>query len=66
MPIFCDWCGLLNHNERDCKLWVHSRGTLKKEDQQYGVLMKASLERPQQRPDVAPPPQHNCVAMPTL
>ena len=46
MPIFCDWCGLLNHNERDCKLWVHSRGTLKKEDQQYGVLMKASLERP--------------------
>ena len=36
MPIFCYWCKLLNHDERDCKLWVHSKGTLQKEDQQYG------------------------------
>ena len=34
MPIFCYWCGLLNHDEWDCKLWVRSKGTLKKEDQQ--------------------------------
>ena len=54
MPIFCYWCGLLNHDEKDYKLWVCSKGTLRKEDQQYGVWLKASQERPQQCPDVAP------------
>ena len=33
MPIFCYWCGLLKHDERDCKRWVCSKGTLKKEGQ---------------------------------
>ena len=53
MPIFWYWCGLLNHDEKDCKLWIRSKGTFRKEDQQYGVWLKASLERPQQRPNVA-------------
>ena len=44
MLIFCYWCGLLNHDERDYKLWVHSKGTLRKEDQQYGVWLKANLK----------------------
>lgn len=25
MPIFCYWCGILNHDEKDCKLWIHSK-----------------------------------------
>lgn len=40
MPIFCYWCGVLNHDEKDCKIWVRSRGTLKKEEQQYGAWMR--------------------------
>lgn len=36
LPIFCYWCGMLNHDERDCKLWLNGNGTLRKEDQQYG------------------------------
>ena len=45
MPIFCYWCRLLNHDERDCKLWVCSKGTLQKEDQQYGVWLKTKIGR---------------------
>uniref|UniRef100_A0A7N2MKR5 DUF4283 domain-containing protein n=1 Tax=Quercus lobata TaxID=97700 RepID=A0A7N2MKR5_QUELO len=45
---------LLSHDERDCKLWVRSKGTLQKEDQQYGVWLKANLERPQQHSVIAP------------
>lgn len=41
-PIFCYWSGKLNHNERDCKLWLNSKGTLRKEDQQYGAWLWAT------------------------
>ena len=47
MPIFCYWCGLLNHDEKDCKLWIHSKGTLRKDEQQYGAWLRASTERNQ-------------------
>ena len=45
MPIFCYWCGLLNHDEKDCKLWICSKGTLRKDEQQYGAWLRASTER---------------------
>jgi len=32
----------LNHDERDCKLWLNSKGTLRKEDQQYGAWLRAT------------------------
>ncbi|KAK7834205.1 hypothetical protein CFP56_024849 [Quercus suber] len=32
MPIFCYWCGLLNHDEKDYKAWLDSDGTLNKDD----------------------------------
>ena len=28
MPIFCNWCGIMNHDDKNCKLWVGSLGTL--------------------------------------
>ena len=28
LPIFCYWCVVLNHDERDCKLWLNSNGPL--------------------------------------
>ncbi|KAK7840977.1 hypothetical protein CFP56_016020 [Quercus suber] len=42
------------------------QGNLRKEDQQYRVWLKASLERSQQRPNIAPStPDHRATTMPT-
>ena len=66
MPIFCYWCGLLNHNEKDCKTWLDSDGTLNKDDQQYSLWLWANTSNIQQ-PQVVisktshtplPPPNH--------
>ncbi|KAK7858174.1 uncharacterized protein CFP56_013819 [Quercus suber] len=45
LPIFCYWCGLLNHDEKDCSLWLRSKRSLRKEEQQYGGWMRATMER---------------------
>ncbi|KAK7830730.1 hypothetical protein CFP56_027998 [Quercus suber] len=50
LPIFCYWCGTLNHDEKDCKLWTDSGGTLSKDEQQYGAWLRAAtgnLQQPQ-------------------
>ena len=44
MPIFCYWCGVMNHDENDCRMWASSQGTLKKEDYQYGAWLWATIE----------------------
>ena len=44
MPIFCYWCGVTNHDEKDCRMCISSQGTLKKEDQQYGAWLWATIE----------------------
>ena len=33
MQIFFYWCGNFNHEERDCKLLLNGKATLRKEDQ---------------------------------
>ena len=43
---FCYWCGRVNHNERDCEVWLRGKGNLKKEDQQYGDWRRAEQVRP--------------------
>lgn len=47
LPIFCYCCGKLNHDDKDCVLWISSKGSLRKEDQGYGVWLRASIEKPQ-------------------
>ena len=50
LPIFCYWCGKLNHDEKECGIWLRSRGTVQAHDQQYGAWLRAKLEnlqRPQ-------------------
>ncbi|XP_023897384.1 uncharacterized protein At4g02000-like [Quercus suber] len=31
LPNFCFWCGRLNHSDKECELWMESKGTLKPE-----------------------------------
>ena len=50
LPIFCYWCGKVDHDERDCIQWIQSKETLRSEDKQFGAWMRASpdrLQRPQ-------------------
>ena len=42
---FCYWCGLITHGEKDCDLWLKSRGSLLPEDQQYGTWLRGEPER---------------------
>ncbi|KAL4600535.1 hypothetical protein ACB092_11G205800 [Castanea dentata] len=44
------WCGKLNHDEKDCGIWLRSQESLQPHDQQYGAWLKAKpnkLQRPQ-------------------
>ena len=43
LPNICYWCGSVAHDDKDCSLWLRSKGTLKTEDQQFGPWMRAPL-----------------------
>ncbi|KAL0012144.1 hypothetical protein SO802_007252 [Lithocarpus litseifolius] len=45
LPIFCYWCGKLNHDDKDCGMWLRSKGSLQAHDQQYGSWLRASPEK---------------------
>lgn len=58
LSVFCNWCGLLNRDEKDCKLWFDSGGMLNTEDQQYGSWLRAptnNLHQPQVVTSMAKP-----------
>lgn len=42
LPNICYWCGRLDHNDRDCELWVKSIGTLTTENQACGPCIRES------------------------
>lgn len=46
LPNLCYWCGLLTHSDKDCYLWVQSRGGLTESDQQYGGWLRAPSANP--------------------
>lgn len=33
LPNLCNWCGLLMHDDKECDVWLNSKGTLSVEDQ---------------------------------
>ena len=41
MPNLCYWCGCLNHNDKDCSIWINSKGTLCDESKQFGPSLQA-------------------------
>ncbi len=52
LPNFCYWCGRLTHAEKDCDLWLRSKGTLRRESQQYGAWLRAPMDKPMRRVEV--------------
>ena len=36
LPNLCYWCGCLNHDDRECGLWIESKGTLPLSATQFG------------------------------
>ena len=41
LPIFCHWCGVLNHDYKECDLWLQSKGELRTDSQEYGSWLRA-------------------------
>lgn len=42
LPNLCYWCGWLNHDDKNCELWIQSKDTLKIEDQQFKSKLRAT------------------------
>nr|POE53751.1 hypothetical protein CFP56_23291 [Quercus suber] len=42
---FCYWCGCVTYSERDCEKWLGSKGSLRKEELEYGEWMRAETIR---------------------
>ena len=41
LPNICYWCGCLDHGDKDCDIWIQSRGTLQVSSQQFGAWLRA-------------------------
>ncbi len=66
LPTFCYWCGMISHGDRDCEVWLKSRGTLSSESQQYGPWMRGEVIRSFRRmgDDFRGPPPFNHMPAP--
>lgn len=43
LPSLCYWCGQLSHDDKDCTLWLQSKGSLTVKDRQFGPWIRAAL-----------------------
>ena len=42
LPNLCLWCGRLTHNDKNCELWIESKGILSPDQQQFSSSLKAA------------------------
>jgi len=42
LPNFCYWCGRLTHDDKNCDIWIQSKGTLKVENQQFNSSLRVA------------------------
>lgn len=42
LPNLCYWFGCLDHDDRECGLWIERKGTLPLSAKQFGPFMRAS------------------------
>ena len=55
LPNICYWCGRLDHNDRDCDIWLDSEGSLAESQKQFGPYLRAPPFSPVRRTVVAVP-----------
>ena len=41
LPNLCYWCGMLTHNNKDCEVWLKSKGSLSVDRQQFVPRLRA-------------------------
>ena len=41
LPNMCYWCGMLTHDDKDCEVWLKSKGSLSLDKQQFGPWLRA-------------------------
>ena len=42
LPNICYWCGRLDHDDKNCELWIQSKGTLSTDSRQFGAHLRAA------------------------
>ena len=42
LPNFCYWCGMVCHDDKDCDIWLSSKGLLPLESQEFRAWMRAT------------------------
>ena len=42
LPNICYWCGCFDHDDKDCKIWPNSEGSLSQEQRQFSPSLKAA------------------------
>ena len=52
LPNICYWCGRLDHDDKDCALWINSKGSLSSKEKQYNQKLRASPYRSYNKPIV--------------
>ena len=46
LPNFCYWCGRVSHADKECEIWLASKGKLTQEQQEYGAWIRALPHNP--------------------
>ena len=49
LPNICYWCGCFDHNDKDCDIWVESKGSLQTSSQQFGSWLRANQSGPSRK-----------------
>lgn len=55
LPNICYWCGRLDHSDKDCSLWINSKGALSVDERQYSQGLCAPPYRDYNKPTVCVP-----------
>ena len=42
LPNFCYWCGMVSHADKECDVWLSSKGSLSLDHEGYGNWLQAS------------------------
>lgn len=42
LPNICYWCGRLDHDDKNCALWIESKGSLRPQDKKFGSFIRAT------------------------